>query len=438
MKQFIVIITFFLLAFGNSHASNLPDTTLHTKSCSVTLQNDSTIITSDEVITVTLTAPSGAWSYLWTASNPSAVITDPTSNITTATITDTTTFYLEATYIGQTNLVVNGDFEAGNTGFTTQLTYNNNSYNGLWNEGTYTVDYNAYTHHYLLSNCTHNGGKYFMANGTQSPNMTVWQQTITTQPGTLYLFYADMTNLAINTPLNELSILRFSVNGNLIGSQFTVTQPPCDWQTFASQFTATSTSSVIRVVNQNLQQPGNDFGLDNICVKEVCVAIDSVTFNVCQPCFDTTLYAVICQGEAYTENGFNETASGTYYDTIPLPCCDSVVTLHLLVNPTYDTTIYDTICEGNTYTDNGFNRSITGTDTLFLQTANGCDSIVILNLAVMPVYSLHIYDTICKGEVYSANGFNQTTSGTYNQNLQTSFGCDSIITLHLVVNDTFH
>ncbi|MDR1848087.1 MAG: choice-of-anchor L domain-containing protein, partial [Bacteroidales bacterium] len=161
-------------------------------------------------------------------------------------------------------------------------------------------------------------------------------------------------------------------------------------------------------------------------------------YNIITPDLDTTINDTICNGQTYNENGFNESIAGTYYDTIATACGDSIVTLHLALYTSIDTTIYDTICAGDVYIENGFNISDEGTYYDTLQTANGCDSIVILNLAVMPVYSLHIYDTICKGEVYSANGFNQTTSGTYNQNLQTSFGCDSIITLHLVVNDTFH
>lgn len=49
------------------------------------------------------------------------------------------------------------------------------------------------------------------------------------------------------------------------------------------------------------------------------------------------------------------------------------------------------------------------------------------------------YDTInasiCQGQVYDKNGFNQTEAGTYVNNSQTSFGCDSITTLNLTVYD---
>lgn len=46
------------------------------------------------------------------------------------------------------------------------------------------------------------------------------------------------------------------------------------------------------------------------------------------------------------------------------------------------TNIFDTICEGQVYTENGFNDSITGKYSQYLFAANGSDSLVILNLIV--------------------------------------------------------
>lgn len=46
------------------------------------------------------------------------------------------------------------------------------------------------------------------------------------------------------------------------------------------------------------------------------------------------------------------------------------------------TNIFDTICEGEVYTENGFNDSITGEHSLYLHAINGSDSLVVLNLIV--------------------------------------------------------
>ena len=47
---------------------------------------------------------------------------------------------------------------------------------------------------------------------------------------------------------------------------------------------------------------------------------------------------------------------------------------------------------------------------------------------------LKINATINIGDVYSEYGFNETEDGTYVQNLQTINGCDSTITLNLTIN----
>ena len=94
------------------------------------------------------------------------------------------------------------------------------------------------------------------------------------------------------------------------------------------------------------------------------------------------------------------------------------------------------ICQGSAYTENGFNVSEAGVYTQNLQTINGCDSIVTLTLTVNPVYSFTIDATINQGETYHGNGFEVSEAGTYTQNLQTVNGCDSVIVLNLTVNSS--
>ena len=91
------------------------------------------------------------------------------------------------------------------------------------------------------------------------------------------------------------------------------------------------------------------------------------------------------------------------------------------------------ICDDEVYTDYGANIDSAGVYTLI----NGCDSII-LTLSINPKYLINHFDTICKGVEYSNYGFSFTadTSGIYTQNLQTINGCDSIIVLNLVVNPT--
>ncbi len=169
-----------------------------------------------------------------------------------------------------------------------------------------------------------------------------------------------------------------------------------------------------------------------------CDSIVTLALSV-NPLASTNLAAAICEGSVYSENGFNVNEAGTYTQNLQtINGCDSVVTLNLTINPIESTNLTAAICDGTTYTENGFNASETGTYTQTLQTVNGCDSIVTLTLSVNPVASTTLSAAICEGSTYTENGFNVSEAGTYTQNLQTINGCDSIVTLTLTVNPTYN
>lgn len=167
-----------------------------------------------------------------------------------------------------------------------------------------------------------------------------------------------------------------------------------------------------------------------------CDSIVKLNLHV-KPSYSTTVDATICDNETYSLNGFSETAEGVYVHTFQnMYGCDSIITLNLTVNPTYEYTIPAEICQGDTYIENNFFESEAGIYTQHLQTINGCDSIVHLELIVNPIYNDTIYSQLC-GIPYDDNNFYETESGIYTQYLQTINGCDSIVTLNLDVWDLF-
>jgi len=154
---------------------------------------------------------------------------------------------------------------------------------------------------------------------------------------------------------------------------------------------------------------------------------------------DTTITrysAVICQGNAYSDNHFaNLTQAGTYYDTLPnIDGCDSIIELTLTVNPVHTVPIVATICEGSVYNDDNF-KNLTKSGTYYdtLQNTNSCDSIIKLTLTVTPVPIVPIIATICEGTTYPFAGKELTNTGIYYDTLQNENNCDSIICLTLTV-----
>ncbi|MDX2250483.1 MAG: T9SS type A sorting domain-containing protein [Bacteroidia bacterium] len=148
----------------------------------------------------------------------------------------------------------------------------------------------------------------------------------------------------------------------------------------------------------------------------------------------TSLNATICQGETYNLAGVTYNSSGTYTATlVAANSCDSIVTLNLTVLPNSSSSINATICQGETYNLAGVTYNSSGTYTATLVAANGCDSVVTLNLAVLPNLSSSINATICQGETYNFGGVTYNSSGTYVATLTAANGCDSVVTLNLAV-----
>ncbi|MFA6933314.1 MAG: T9SS type A sorting domain-containing protein, partial [Bacteroidales bacterium] len=80
----------------------------------------------------------------------------------------------------------------------------------------------------------------------------------------------------------------------------------------------------------------------------------------------------ILETSFYTLNG----------DTITISDSCLVLPQTALANSQYGTTINATICSGDNYSLNGFNESFAGNYSRVVQTSNGCDSTIILNLLV--------------------------------------------------------
>ncbi len=175
--------------------------------------------------------------------------------------------------------------------------------------------------------------------------------------------------------------------------------------------------------------------LKSVTGRDSIVTLELVVLDT----FHVSVYDTICNGEQYIFGGKTYKKSGKYVDELKtIYGCDSIVTLHLTVNDTFHVSVYDTICNGDEYIFGGKPYTKAGSYVDELKTIYGCDSIVTLYLTVHDTFHVSVYDTICNGERYIFGGKTYKTSGKYVDELKTIYGCDSIVTLHLTVNDTFH
>ena len=150
----------------------------------------------------------------------------------------------------------------------------------------------------------------------------------------------------------------------------------------------------------------------------------------------TNLMESICDGESFQigSQAFNQT--GQYQvDFVTAGGCDSVVFLDLLVLQNWKTDLSETICESEIFQVGNEIFTQTGHYEVGLQAASGCDSLVVLDLEVLPIETAFLTEEICSGQVYTIGNESFTSAGQYLVTLTAVSGCDSVVSLNLSVNN---
>jgi hypothetical protein len=163
------------------------------------------------------------------------------------------------------NLLTNGDFEAGATGFSSDytLTSSNNT------EGQYTVTATPSTFNGFFFNVgdhTSGTGKMMVVNGATSGSPAVWRQTITVTALTTYQFRGFISTAVAGGP----AVLLLKVNGFQMGPTITAPSSVGSWRQWDQSLTPlVSGTATLEIVNSNLSTFPNDFYLDDLSVEAV-------------------------------------------------------------------------------------------------------------------------------------------------------------------------
>ena len=235
--------------------------------CNFTLGND-LFYCQGQSFNQTLTAPANQTSYLWNTGATTQSITVNAAGTYNCAIT-----------LLSNDLITNGGFSTGNSGFSSSYVVGTGgSWGPLSSEGQYLVTTNASSAHTNFPSFGDHtgGGDMMVVNGSGTPGTSVWCQSITVSPNTDYNFSTWVATCVANSS-TELSNLQFSINGALLGSTFSPPMASGQWAQFnATWNSGANTSASICIVNQNTAISGNDFALDDIFFQQICTANDEI------------------------------------------------------------------------------------------------------------------------------------------------------------------
>jgi len=172
-----------------------------------------------------------------------------------------------------------------------------------------------------------------------------------------------------------------------------------------------------------------------------CDSVSILNFSIDIPTQTSSLS--VCQNQLpYSWNGQLLTTAGLYSDTLlnaGANGCDSISILNFSINiPTQTSSL--SVCQNQLpYTWNGQLLTIAGiySDTLLNASANGCDSISILNLSIYPTPTHTGTLSVCPNQLpYFWYGQFLSTAGTYSHTFLnvSMYGCDSISIVNFSIN----
>mgnify|MGYP001463300788 FL=1 len=207
-------------------------------------------------------------------------------------------------------------------------------------------------------------------------------------------------------------------------------------------FAETSASGAFNPLTGILTIDGLNFGMYTFTYTVIGYMgvndVSNFTITV-NPTLNVTENIELCSNAFPFEwNGITITEAGTSSVNLisALTGCDSIVTLNTSVLPTSSSSETVTICENDLpYEWNGLTIGQAGSESVVLTSSNGCDSIVTLNLLVNAIPTSSVDTLVCASQFpFSWNGLSINDFGAYEFVSTAANGCDSIANLSVSEN----
>ncbi|MDR0811188.1 MAG: IgGFc-binding protein, partial [Paludibacter sp.] len=213
------------------------------------------------------------------------------------------------------NIVYNGNFQKGNTMFTSDYAYGGTSATAVSTTGKYSVWRNAkevnspYTRIYDHTNHSSTDGRFLIVNCSNKPKEKIWTRKVDVIPNAQYEFAAWFVAALRG---GSKAKLRFSVNSQPVGNVIEMTDPNttpniASWkQSSATWQNTTGVTAEISIEVAEDSPDGAGVCIDDITFRPLLAITDTFTVNVVpKPHPVITGDTVLCQGVATLNAGGN-------------------------------------------------------------------------------------------------------------------------------------
>ena len=177
---------------------------------------------------------------------------------------------LATTSASANELVVNGDFSAGNSGFSADYTFKSPIAGNYVNHGVYNIApatqindaaYSGYGNWDAVSTDANGGNSnVLLADAATVSDQRVWYQSVNVTSNTDYTF--SFYGVTVDVPTGNAATLDAYVNGSVVGTLGT----SGSWKSFSQAWNSDALSGAIELalVDTNTSAANNDFAIGNI------------------------------------------------------------------------------------------------------------------------------------------------------------------------------
>jgi hypothetical protein len=169
-------------------------------------------------------------------------------------------------------LLVNGDFSHGNTGYTSEYSYmeSGSSLERQYGVRKSTSDFEPVM--VPFGDHTTGDGLMMIVNGAIDTSKTVWSTTVAVSANQVYDLSVWAATAFSRDPAfqHDPAVLRFTINGQAAGTDLALPLSSGEWCKFSTTWhSGDATSAMIRIVDLTGTAAGNDFVLDDISFKSL-------------------------------------------------------------------------------------------------------------------------------------------------------------------------
>lgn len=200
--------------------------------------------------------------------------------------------------VARLNLLANGNFEAGNRGFTSDYGFTTEATTAPGQEGQYTLGVNPQQINGLgasFGDHTTGKGRMMIVNGSTNPKSpVVWRQTVSVTPRTMYRFtfwVASWGRYGNSQKAINPAQLEVAINGEPLGISdglnriATVPAPAVvgQWrQVSLLWLSGGATAADLTILDRNREFLGNDFALDDLSFQNTDTPVNPILTAVPQ------------------------------------------------------------------------------------------------------------------------------------------------------------